>query len=151
MNNEYKKVLGFVLIILALILAVYLYRQQPNDIELCRGIFQGFVEGKQDMEKFVDWEHLKALGLDVGATYSKLANAKEKEAYRREFYKSFARGSRQAGGKFQAVTNWRIYQKGGLETVVSADYNLKSKTVLFTLFESGGKKLINIQWEGAGD
>ena len=151
MNKETKQTLGIILISLAVIFIIFLRAKPKNDLELCRDIFWGFVEGRQSLQNYIDWEHLRALGLDVGATYRKLPNPKEKEDYRREFYKNFSVSFKRNAGRFEAFTNWRIYEKAALGTIIAADYKLKSKTALFTLSGFENKKLTNIKWEGAGE
>ncbi len=151
MKKENKQILGVVLISLAVIFIIFLRVNPKNDVELCRDIFRGFVEGTGSMQNYIDWAHLKALGLDVGATYSKLPNAQEKGDYRREFYKNFSVSFKRNAGRFEAFTNWRIYEQNGATTIIAADYKEKSKTVLFTLSGFEKKKITNIKWEGAGE
>ena len=151
MNKENKQILGIILISLVVIFIIFLRLKPKNDVELCRDIFWGFVEGRQSLQNSIDWDHLKALGTDVGATYSKLPNPKEKEDYRREFYKNFSVSFKRNAGTFEAFTNWRIYEKAALGTIIAADYKLKSKTVLFTLSGYEKKKLTYIKWEGTGE
>jgi hypothetical protein len=150
MNKENKQILGIVLILLAAIaiFAVFLSGGQDNADELCRDIFRGLVEGNQSMQNYIDWDNLNAFGMDIGATYSSYPNSKVKEGYRREFYRAFSLQFRSIGGTFASYTNWRIYKKSILGTIVAVDCKPQSKTILFTLSGLEKKKLTNIKWEG---
>lgn len=151
MKKKNKQILWIVLISLTVIFLVFQRVKPKNDVELCRDIFRGFVEGDRSSQNSIDWERLKALGYDVGATYSKLPNAQEKEDYRREFYKNFSLSFKRNGGRFEAFTNWRIYEQNGPTAIIAADYKEKSTTVLFTLSGFEKKKITNIKWGGAGE
>jgi hypothetical protein len=151
MKKQNKQILGLALIFAGIIFAIFLFGSQKDDVSFCRDIFRGFVTGSQSLQGYVDWQHLKALGLDVGATYSKLPNQQEKDDYRREFYKNFSASFKRNNGAFSAFTNWRIYSQNSSGTIIAVNYNLKSKTALFTLSGSGNKQLTDIKWEGLGD
>lgn len=120
---------------------------RTQEIDFCRNVFQGLVKGRQQVAKFVDWENLKALGVDVAATYKGLRNDKEKAVYKKAFIISFSAGFKRVEGKLKTFTRWRIYKKDEAKTIVATDDVVHHKTLLFTLPAYGQKKLINIQWE----
>jgi hypothetical protein len=67
MINYNKQMLRIVIIISVLAcLILILFVSPKSDLELGREIFRGFVEGNQAFEKYVDWENLKAVGIDAG-------------------------------------------------------------------------------------
>ena len=118
-----------------------------GEVSFCRNIFKGLTEGRQSIQKSIDWENLKALGLDIGATYNQLPDAKEKQDYRREFIKNLSASFRGAGARFAAFSNWRKYKHSGIDTIIAADYQAKARTILFVFSGYGNKKLTAILWE----
>jgi len=148
MKKENKKALGVMLFFLVAAFIFFLKPMLKTDVGLCRDIFWGFVEGRQSLQGYIDWEHLNALGSNVGSDYSKLPNAQEKEEYRMAFYKNFSRSFKRKGGTFELFNNWRIYEQNGATTIVAVDYPAKHKVALFTLSGFNKKKLTNIKWEG---
>ncbi len=148
MKKENLQLLGFALILGIIIFLIFSFGIRKNDVDFCRGLFKSLIQGSQSAQKLIDWESLKAMGVDVGATYAKLPNAKEKTNYRKSFIKSLSQGFYNSGGQFRAFTNWRIYKHAGPGAIVAADY--KQKTILFTLSEGEKRKLTAIQWESSG-
>lgn len=118
-----------------------------DDIEFCHQIFSGLIKGSFSVQKLIDWENLKAVGVDVGATYLSLPDEKQKSAYQESFIKGFSLAFRQAGGKLKSFTNWRISDKDIEQTQVAVDYKEKGKTLLFTISKPGKRKLVGIQWK----
>lgn len=141
----------FFIIFLGITFIIFFAGRQISAPALCRQIFLGMVEGKQPVGKFIDWNKLNAFGIDVSAIYPRLPDEKEKEDYRKEFFKNLSLGFKQSGGNPRAFVNWRVYKVEGEKTVVAADYSAKGKTVLFTLSGDGQKKLILIEWEGQNE
>lgn len=135
-----------------LIIAVVLFLNfgvRKNDVDFCRGIFEGLAEGRQSVQKLIDWKNMKALNVNIGETYNKYSDKKEKADYRENFIKSFSNGFKKAGGKFEAFSGWRLHQKDEFSAVVAADY--KKKTLLLTISGYARRKLTDIQWESAGE
>lgn len=152
MRKENLKILGPVLIFGVIILLALFFVTGKNEVTLCRNIFKGLIQARQSVQKYIDWENFKALGLDIGATYNKFPNDKEKSDYRREFIKNLSSGFKRQGGRFNAFSGWRIYKRSDEGTVVAADYKAKAKTMLFTLSGSGyPRKLTAIQWGNVGE
>ena len=137
----------FIIIFLASTFTIFYAGREKSTPQLCRQIFMGMVEGRQSVEKFIDWNQLNAFGIDVSAIYPMLPNEKEKADYRREFFSNLSMGFKQLGGRPQAFINWRIFKIEGSKTIVAADYAGENKTVLFTLSKDPDKKLIAIEWE----
>jgi len=149
MINDNKQMLRIIIILFTLTcLILFLFVSPKSDLELCREIFKGFVEGNQTFENYVDWENLKAVGIDAGEIYRKFPSAKERKDYRKEFYKNFSSSVKRIGGRFEYMANWRVYSKSPTETIIATDYTAGSKTLLFTLSGAGKKKLTSFKWEG---
>ena len=144
---ERKPVLEYIILIVVLIAAGVLFLQIKNqEINLCRYIFNGLTNRVYAAEKFIDWENLKALDVDVGAFYTRLADEKDKGGYRKEFIRNFSVGFAKAGGRLNLFTNWRIWYRDSNKVIVAADYSGYNKTILFTLSKFGKIKLTSIQW-----
>lgn len=141
---------------------VFFIRLKTEDTDFCRKVFNGLVKGSYGVQKFIDWEKLKAMKVDVGATYIQFTIEKQRSDYKKAFIKYLSLGFRQAGGKLNLFTNWRIYpvrkespdrielsngvyDKYSDKTVVAADY--RGKIILFTISKYGKRKLIAIQWK----
>jgi len=127
---------------------VFFIRMKTADIDFCHKVFNGLVKGSYGVQKFIDWEKLKAMKVDVGATYIQFTTEEQRSDYKKAFIKYLSLGFRQAGGKFNLFTNWRIRDKYSNKTVVAADY--RGKIILFTISKYGKRKLIAIQWKEAG-
>lgn len=126
---------------------LFIYQIKTQDINLARSVLTGLAGGRYGVEKYIDWENLKGLEVNVGATYNKFPNQIEKVGYKRSFIQNFAVGFKQAKGDLRAFTNWRVYSKNSSEVVVAADYQGRNKTLLFAIPAAGKKKITSIQWK----
>jgi hypothetical protein len=105
------------------------------------------VSGRQSVQSRIDWERLKALEVDVGATYAALPDEKEREAYRQAFIERFSRGFGSTGAGLKDFAGWRVQERAEDRTVVAADYPKKRKVLLFELSALGGRKVTGIRWQ----
>jgi hypothetical protein len=122
--------------------------QTESDVQLTRRIFNGLCNGRQAVEKLIDWEGLKAVETDVGQAYTTLKNEKEKADYRKVFFYNFSYAFKAAGGKASLFYNWRVKTLEPDKTVVAAETSGRSKVILFTLTRKGKeRKLTDIEWE----
>ncbi len=141
-------VLEYAVLIIAVIAAfMFFLRVKTDDINLCRTVFSGLTKGNYGVQKYIAWESLKAMRVDVGATYAQFTTEKQRAEYKKLFIRYLSFGFRQAGGKLSAFTNWRIYNRDSEKTVVAADYSGYKKTILFTIPKYGRRKLTAIQWK----
>lgn len=137
---------------IVIILAVFFATRSRGDADYCRKIFYGLIAGRQSVQSLIDWENLKVLGLDIGATYNKLPDEKEKANYRAAFIKSFPEGFKRGRGNKEVFTNWKVYGINKDELSICAYDKKQKKTVLFGLAKRGGqKKLISISVKGLPD
>lgn len=136
-----------VLAVVVISALVFLLHLKNQEINLCRRLFNGLVKGSYGVVRLIDWDNLKALDVDVAATYAQLPNEAEKTNYKKAFIKGFSAGFRQIRGRLKEFARWRIYDRDSEKTVVAADYLGQNKTLLFTFLRYGRPKLIAIQWE----
>jgi hypothetical protein len=126
---------------------VFFIHMKNENTDFCRKVFNGLVKGSYAVQKFIDWEKLKAMNVDVGATYIKFTTEKQRSDYKQAFIKYLSLGFKQTGSKLDLFTNWRAYDRYTDKTVVAADY--RGKIILFTISRDGKRKLIAIQWKEA--
>jgi len=120
-----------------------------DDVQVARKIFNGLCKGEKNVERYIDWENLKAVGVDVGKTYSSILSEKERSDYRNAFLYNFAYAFRASGGRIENFFNWRIHERqpDKNKTIVAADVR-SGRVILFTLISKNGKRnLAEINWQ----
>ena len=122
-------------------------RLVQGDAGVGREIFSGLVNGRQSVHSRIDWEHLKALDVDVGATYTALPDEQQQEAYRTAFIERFSREFQSTGASLKDFSGWRLQERQDDQTIVAVDYPKKQKTLLLAVSDGGTKKLTGIQWQ----
>lgn len=121
--------------------------QMETDVQLTRRIFNGLCQGNQSVQNLIDWEKLKAMGVDVGKTYTGLVYEKERRDYKRMFFFNLAYTFKASGGKTSAFTNWRVKGQDINNTIIAVD-TVSGKVLLLTLAHKVNKrKLSAIEWE----
>jgi hypothetical protein len=149
--------IAYVLVTLALVYGgVSLARRVTTDpdVALCRRIFAQLAGGRLSVAPHVNWGALKALEVDVGATYKALKESADQGSYRHAFIIGFGQGFRGAGSRPSQFVNWRVVARDGQQVTVAADFPKHRKTLLLVLSGSGKRQLEAIQWlgaEGAGE
>jgi len=136
-----------VLAIVVIAVVVFAWDFANREVKLCRSVLIGLTRGSLKVEKHIDWEKLKATGLDIGTTYRYIANPRDKEVYRRLWIGNFARGFHFVKGDVKKFTNWRVLERKPTKVVVGADYLLYNKTILFTLSKVPKLKIVAIEWK----
>ena len=137
-------------IALALIVAagvVFVLRARTSELRVCRDVLRGLIDGSPSIGRSIDWEHLRALGVDVGATYRRLPNERERAGYRQAFIEQFTEGFHQARGVADGFRAWRVQQRADAAVVVAADYEAKRQTLLMSVSASEPKRVEGIQWQ----
>ena len=143
-----KKGLWFIVMLIILLIPGCGVRE--DGVQLTKRIFYSLCSGNRGAQNWIAWERLKAVGVDVGATYSSIIKEKERVDYRKAFFYNFSMSFRSGGGKTSGFFNWQVIQKDGTNTVVAAD-TASGKSLLFTLSIVDGKqKLTAIEWQGTG-
>lgn len=128
------------LAVLAVAFLASLFRQ---DVRFCRTVFVKLVKGDQSVGNAIDWDHLKALDVDVSATYAQLPNFEAKAAYRQAFIKNFAEGFHKSSGKLEEFTSWHTERDGS----IAVEYPAKKRTLVFRLSPEGKRRLTGIAWK----
>ena len=134
------------LILTAIAVVAAVMRLTQGEAGFCREVLRNLVNDRQSAQRQIDWEHLQAVGVDVGKTYTGLPDDQARAQYRKAFIDNFAMGFRRVEGNLSAFRNWRVQTRDGNRIVVAADYEAKHKTLLFSLPAVGGKKIEAIQW-----
>ena len=146
-TDDVRTTIGYGLVAGAVTLAILLaLKSTTREVDFCRSVFRGLVNGSPSVERKIDWEHLQAVGTDVGKEYRLFRLDSDRTNYRANFIGSFSRGFRLVGGSFGAFVKWRVAEKGPETVTVAADYPLKSKTLLFVIPASGEPKLLGLHW-----
>lgn len=136
-----------VVVLAALAVVAVVMRLSQGEAGFCREVFRNLVNDRQAAQRQIDWEHLQAVGVDVGKTYTELPNDQARAQYRKAFVDNFAMGFRQAEGTLDSFRNWRVHARDGERVVVAVDYEAKHKTLLLSIPASGRRKLEAIQWQ----
>jgi hypothetical protein len=132
--------------ILCLVVALAGCEMAPaSDVGFAKYVFTNMARGRQAIEKYIDWQSFQAVGVDVGATYSKFSE-KERPGYRKAFLQNFSFSFRSAGGKLSYFHNWRIHSRDSHKVIVSVD--TKNLTLLLSLSQGSRakRKLIAMEW-----
>lgn len=135
------------LVLAAIGAAVFVMRARASDADLAQRILTGLANGQASIERRINWEHLQALGVNVGATYTRLPSDQERARYRDTFIRGFAEGFQRSGARPESFVNWRVQEREEGYSVVAADYAAKRRTLLLRLAKSGGRRLEGIQWQ----
>ena len=126
--------------------AAGLLHHRLSDVELGRRTFEALAAGASSAQSRVDWDHLTALGVDVGAAYRALGS-QDRRAYREAFVTNFARGFQSTGATARAFVHWRVEQRTPHQVVVAAEYPAKRRTLLVLLPAAGPKRVVGIGWK----
>ena len=113
-----------------------------------QAVLSDLANGSPSAQARVDWAHLKAMGVDVGAAYTGLPNDRERARYREAFIEHCSRGFRQSSGAgVEVFVRWRrVAQKDG-RIVIAADYPDKQKTLLVGFSGGWFKRVVSLQWQ----
>ncbi|MFH1396921.1 MAG: hypothetical protein ABIH27_00025 [Candidatus Omnitrophota bacterium] len=142
-----RPILEYALLAVVIIIAAGLiFRIKTQDVELCRSALTGLIKGSFSAGKNIDWNNLKAMGVDVGTAYSKFTSDKDRNEYKKGMIWGFKAGFIHSKGRLKEFKNWRVLNKDNGKTVIAVDY-LNNKTLLFTLSSQNKRKIIAINWK----
>jgi len=135
-----------IVVAVVIIVAFFLTTGDP-DLSFGRSVFYGLIKGDESVKKAIDWDSLKALGVEVGANYSKLPPGREKEQYKKAFIINCGLGFQSISTVSGSFVNWRLRRSDNQIAVVAAD-SVGGSTLLLTISKKDKKrKLISIDWE----
>lgn len=143
-KNQEASPLKGVILFLVVIAILFLFKTRHNELDTARAALAGLIQANQSVAGLLNWEKLKAIGVNVGAEYSAFKGDKDKVNYKKYFIRGFSAGFKEVKGNYKEFSNWRIYEKTAQKTVVAADY--RGKILLFSL-PKNEKKIIDIQWK----
>ena len=95
--------------------------ETAGDATFARETFESLCRGESSVAEDIDWPVLTSMGSDVGAAYNGLTSQVEKDQFATSFVAQFATEFREAGGKIESFTNWRVVSHDALKTEVAAD------------------------------
>ena len=145
-QNPKSKIQHFLVVVgVILVIVGGFYLCSDSDVRLCRRVLVQLVNANPSVSRVIDWDHLQALEVNVGATHAVLPTRQEQMNYEQAFIRSFAEGFRKSGGQLSAFTHWRAEPDG----TVSADYPAKHKTLVFRLTGSGRHQVDGIVWRAS--
>lgn len=141
-----KCIRGYVLILCVVTVLITGCRFFPlSDTEFAKSVFTGLVKGRQSVEKDIDWPTFKAMGVDVGESYKKYLDEKQKTRYRRVLIRNLSFSFHTAGGKAELFRNWRVEASQDQKVTVATDAG-RATLLLFITKEQGKRKLTGIEW-----
>ncbi len=116
-----------------------------SDVDFAKYVFTRMAKGSLGVEKYIGWESLKAVGVDVGGTYKKF-NEKDKLGYRKAFLKNYSFSFRTAGGSLKYFHNWRIHSQDSAKTTIAV--STQNLTLLLDISNDSRnkRKLIGMDW-----
>jgi len=148
MKKEDARFFAYLGIVVAvvIIVAFFLTVGEP-DLSFGRSVFYGLIKGNESVKKSIDWDSFKAIGQDLGANYSKLPSAREKEWYKKSFIINCSLGFQSLKGVPGSFANWRLRRSDSQTAVVATD-SIGGSTLLLTISKKDKKrKLVSIDWE----
>jgi len=141
-------VIGSIILVLIVIAGWLLSRLVfTSDVAFCREVLKGLATSDMQVISKIDWEHLSAVGVDVGATYRALPTPQDRLRYERTFVQKFSEGFRQSGGRLEAFRDWRLQAREGDRALVAVESEAKQKTLVFSVSAARPKKVEAIQWQ----
>jgi hypothetical protein len=142
-----SKVVLFVTVAVLVLAGIFYWLAQDPDIVFARRVFTGLVNGEESAQSLIDWPNFKAVGQDIGTTYSRLVEGKPREVYRKAFILNFSLVFKSSGGRLDPSLLWSVRER----TTDSATVSLKTPSGRFLLFGISQKgkirKLVNLKWE----
>ncbi len=140
------KAFGILVVAVAIGVVAIARARQGGAVALCRTTLAQLASGEVEADRAIDWEHLNALAMDVGAEYRKMPKGHEQTEYRRAFVEYFAQGFKASHGSLDQFTNWRVEAREKGWTTVMADYKDANLMLEFGVAHEGRPQIRSIQW-----
>ena len=71
---------------------LFLFKVKHNELDVARAALAGLIQANSSVASLLNWEKLKAVGVDVGAEYSAFKIDKDKVNYKKYFIRGFSAG-----------------------------------------------------------
>ncbi len=113
-----------------------------NDIEYAKKVFQLLGDGDESVKSMIDWEHLKMMGVDVGALYTNTRGDAARDIETSSFIRGYSNSFKKSGGSVANLTNWREQSRDATNTVVAAD-SQRGQLVLITITHINGQQKVS--------
>ena len=148
MAKSPRPLVGSLILVGLMVFGAVIFAQRGKDsVTFCQRVLKELIAGRSAVSANIDWNHLQAVGVNVGAQYTALPNDQERAKYRQTFVSGFAHGFAQAKGNIKDFTHWQIEGQNAHQITVAANYDLKHKVLLMTIPASGKKMLESLQWQ----
>jgi hypothetical protein len=114
-----------------------------NDTEYAKKVFQLLADGDEAVKVMIDWEHLKMLGVDIGALYTKTSGDEARDKEVTEFIRGYSKSFKSKGATADSVSNWHEQSRDASNTVVAAD-NSRGQQLLMTVTHINGQQKVSV-------
>ena len=116
-----------------------------NDVEYAKKVFQLLADGDDSVKPMIDWEHLKMMGVDVGAMYTSTSGEAARDKETTNFIRGYSNSFKKSGGTVEALTNWREDSRAGANTVVAADIRSGQRLLITVAHVDGQQKVSTLE------
>jgi hypothetical protein len=148
MANKPVPIIGSVILVLIPVIALIVVLRLPSsEVEFGRSVLRGLAHGRTSVMPAIDWEHLRALEINIGETYQQLPTETERANYRIVFIRNFSEAFRRTGTRVSQFKNWRIASKRAGQVTVAVDHPTQPHTLLMHVTTAGKKQLVSLQWQ----
>lgn len=114
-----------------------------NDVEYAKKFFQLLGDGDESVKAMIDWEHLKMMGVDVGAMYKATSGEDARDKETSNFIRGYSNSFKKSGGTVEALSNWREQSRDATNTVVVADVP-SGQHLLITVTHINGQQKVSM-------
>ncbi len=116
-------------------------------LRLAKSTIENLIRGESKAEEMIDWEMFYVNDDYLGGQYTKLADEKQKSAFRRQCITSFSagalKGGRGADATWAGLENWRVISHDSSRTVVAFELPNKN-SVSLTISKRDGKSRLSV-------
>ena len=115
-----------------------------NDVEYAKEFFRLMAEGDDSVKAMIDWEHLKMMGVDVGAMYTSTSGEAARDREATNFVRGYSNSFKKSGGRVEYLSNWREESRDGTNTVVAADGQAGQRLLITVAHINGQQKVSTV-------
>ena len=118
-----------------------------TDVAFAKDAVEGLLNGDLSAEGALDWQNLKVLGADTGATYRGLPDDADREEARKDFIEEFSKQFKSTGAKTSGLRNWREQARSGETAIIAVDIESGETMRVFITHKDGQQKVSEISVE----